>query len=60
MKIEIECEWDEGDLIVWKLMVDGKEPTQLLTKYKVYASAQNLLNCVAKWQKDENKRNISP
>lgn len=56
MTITIESEWDEGDLVLQEILVDAKSLCYVPTKFKLYYNTQKLLDIIAEWQKEQNKK----
>lgn len=61
MKIEIECEWDEGDLIPTEVSFEGRSiPYMGSMGVNIHRTADCLTRLIGNWKTDEDKRNVSP
>lgn len=60
MTITIECGWDEGDLIAYRIEVEGYPCSIPFTDTRTHQAADKFLKEVARWKIEQNKANISP
>lgn len=57
MNIQISAEWDEDELAVNLITIEGR-PIPFIGHFYIYRTVKDFLKAVAQWQIEQNKANL--